>query len=126
MTTLELLSELKDRIIILEARAEYKPTACDKNITAVKRLVSDHFEIPLPTLEGRLRTDRVAMARFTAIVLCKSLPVSHAEIARAFRRDHAMVGHASRMVTDRCDSCAAFRAKFLACKEKLKSVVSNA
>jgi chromosomal replication initiator protein len=71
---------------------------------AIQDAVARVAGVPRAEILSPRRTPRVAQARQLAMYLCRELtPLSLAEVARAFDRDHSTVMHAVRAVSARIE-----------------------
>ena len=71
-------------------------------VTSIQEAVSSVLGVPRAALLSSQRTPRVARARQLAMYLARELtPLSLAQIAREFDRDHSTVLHALRVVEER-------------------------
>jgi chromosomal replication initiator protein len=74
------------------------------DVEAIQEAVAAVLDVPRSELLSARRTPRVAQARQLAMYLCRDLtPLSLAQIARAFDRDHSTVLHAVRAVSARIE-----------------------
>ena len=84
------------------ARSEAKGAVTAPSITAIQEAVSSVLGVPRAELLSPRRTPRIARARQLAMFLARELtPLSLAQIAREFDRDHSTVVHAIRSVQGR-------------------------
>jgi chromosomal replication initiator protein len=82
--------------------AEAAAVADAPSITAIQEAVSSVLGVPREAMLSKQRTPRVTRARQLAMFLARDLtPLSLAQIAREFDRDHSTVLHALRVVEGR-------------------------
>lgn len=79
-------------------------------LAPIIELVESQFRLERGTLAGRRRTQRIAMARQIAMLLCRSITAaSYPVIAEAFNRDHSTAIHDCNLMRCRMARDTAFR-----------------
>jgi chromosomal replication initiator protein len=87
---------------VSEGRAETDVSLTAPTVATIQEAVSSVLGVPREALLSKQRTPRVTRARQLAMFLARELtPLSLAQIAREFDRDHSTVLHALKVVAQR-------------------------
>jgi chromosomal replication initiator protein len=111
-----LASKTLDRVHAIQQRARRKLAVKEARhklatpLAPIIEAVESQFRLERGTLIGRRRTQRIAMARQIAMLLCRSITsASYSIIAEAFNRDHSTAIHDCDLIRCRMARDTAFR-----------------
>jgi chromosomal replication initiator protein len=125
-------SSLNDRVIDMNLTKEVIKqfvSQVNKEITIenIKKLVSDHFEVPIDKLQAKSRKREVVMARQLSMYLAKNYTnQSLKNIGKNFgNRDHSTVIYSVQAVKDLIDTDTIFKKTVTQLEKKVKMSVHN-
>jgi chromosomal replication initiator protein len=109
---------------------KYKPTPkvkvyakfTDKNITKIKKIVCEHFGIPIESLQIETRKRKIVLPRQMVMYFCRKFTLaSYKSIGNEVgKKDHVTVIHACKTVNNLVETNFTFRIKFKELEEKFK------